>query len=308
MHASGQGGYYGNTVGLYHDWTRAEFEVARQCGSTPIAYCSGWDDPVACKAQAAAWNVLLCLDNEGGIRPDGAWAQPWLDASGAGVYGNAPVHRLRAAFHVLAAYPSSGDPGGASWNYTARPAGPCGWQWAGTHTEFGIGVDSTWFDDWFAGGTFGAGAGSITLELRRAYAVASTTSLHQFCRGTDPAGHRALFHRRRNKGTWSPWALLGAGTGVLGDSVISGGFDEQGTLVITVDGTDGDFYDIESKDDGVTWSAFTGPHGGGDGLLTIGAMAPGGTVDLSQVTQGIGDIRSDIAAIKFPTSLTGKLA
>lgn len=143
-------------VGLARAWSQAEFENARLCGSQPIAYCSGWDDPQALKALAVAWNVLPCLDNEGGIRPDGAWAQPWLDAAGAGVYGNAPVHRLRAAFHVLAAYPTTGDPSGASWNYGTRPAGPCGWQWAGTHTAYGVGVDSTWFDDWF-GGLHGGG-------------------------------------------------------------------------------------------------------------------------------------------------------
>lgn len=151
-------------VGLARAWSQAEFENARLCGSQPIAYCSGWDDPGAIQALAAAWNVLPCLDNEGGIRPDGAWAQNWLDASGAGIYGNAPVHRLRARFHVLAAYPTSGDPSGASWNYTARPAGPCGWQWAGTHTQFGLGVDSTWFDDWFAG-LHGVGTGALGGDL-----------------------------------------------------------------------------------------------------------------------------------------------
>ena len=94
------------------------------------------------------WNVRLCLDVEGGIRPDGPWVQPWLSASGAGLYGNAPVHGGRtAAFHVLAAYVA--DPQ-ATWS-GAAPGTPCGWQWRGTHSEFGIGVDRGWYDDWFLG-------------------------------------------------------------------------------------------------------------------------------------------------------------
>jgi hypothetical protein len=149
-------------VGLYHPWPRAAFENARRCGSIPIAYCSGWDDPGALKILAATWNVRLCLDVEGGIRGDGSWAQNWLDASGAGVYGNAPVHRLRAAFHVLAAYPG-GDPQATWASYLARPAGLCGWQFQGTHSEFGVGVDRCWFDDGFAG-LSGGGVDTVTTD------------------------------------------------------------------------------------------------------------------------------------------------
>src|ERR1051326_5410649 len=149
------------SVGLYHPWPRSAFENARLCGGKPIAYASGWDDPVACKRLAAAWNVRLCLDIEGGIRGDGSWAQAWLDQSGAGVYGNAPVHRLRAPFHILAAYPGF-DPK-ATWSpRLAHPSTPCGWQWQGTHSEFGIGVDRGWFDDFFLGAAFGSDVGHIT--------------------------------------------------------------------------------------------------------------------------------------------------
>lgn len=133
-------------VGLYAPWTKAGFDCARLCGSTPIAFCSGWDDPVACKALAAAWGVRLCLDVEGGIRGDGPWVQGWLNASGAGLYGNAPVHNKIAPFHILAAYPGL-DPK-ATWS-GAGPGTPCGWQFQGTHTEFGVGVDRGWYDDWF---------------------------------------------------------------------------------------------------------------------------------------------------------------
>src|SRR6266699_43709 len=99
-------------VGLYSPWSKAGFDVARQCGGTPIAYCSGWDDPVALKALGASWGVRLCLDVEGGIRGDGPWVPGFLDASGAGLYGNPPVHPGRnAAFHICAVYPVLGDPG-----------------------------------------------------------------------------------------------------------------------------------------------------------------------------------------------------
>jgi hypothetical protein len=146
-------GYLATKAGvrLAAPWTLANFDNARLCGGTPIAFCSGLDDPLACKALADQWNVRLCLDVESGIRGDGAWVQPWLDASGAGLYGNAPIHAGRnAAFHVLAAYPGF-DPQ-ATWEAgVPRPSTPSGWQWQGTHTEFGIPVDRGWFDDWFLG-------------------------------------------------------------------------------------------------------------------------------------------------------------
>jgi peptidoglycan hydrolase-like protein with peptidoglycan-binding domain len=85
--------------------------------------------------------------------------QDWLTKSGAGLYGNAPVfHGRRAAFYVLADYPGS-DPH-ATWSpHVQRPNGPCGWQWEGTHTEFGCSVDRGWYDDWFAvGGGHGPSA------------------------------------------------------------------------------------------------------------------------------------------------------
>lgn len=136
-------------VKIYHPWTQVDFDNARLCGGTPIAYCSGLDDPVGCKNQAALWNVRLCLDVEQTIRGDGSWVQPWLDASGAGLYGNHPVFAGRVApFYILAAYPGT-DPGVTWPSYYPRPSGPCGWQWEGTHTEFGGGVDRSWLDDWF---------------------------------------------------------------------------------------------------------------------------------------------------------------
>lgn len=144
-------------VALYHPWAQYDFENARLCGATPIAYASGWDDPVACRALAESWNVRLCLDVEGGIRADGPWVQPWLNASGGGLYGVAAVHANRqAAFHVLAWYTANA---GATWAGT-RPTAPCGWQWQNSHNEFGVTVDRGWFDDWFLGGSTTATAGS----------------------------------------------------------------------------------------------------------------------------------------------------
>lgn len=140
-------------VGLAAPWSRSNFDAARQCGATPIAFASGWDDPVALKAMAADWGVRLCLDVEdAGLRDDGPWVDGWLAASGAGLYGrNSPlgsIHYHAAPFHVGSYYPGF-DPG-SSW-FGARPAdgSPCGWQWQGSHIEFGLSVDRGWYDDWF---------------------------------------------------------------------------------------------------------------------------------------------------------------
>jgi hypothetical protein len=158
---------------LWHPWSQGAFAAARLCGSTPIAYCSGWDNPTVLRALAASWAVRLCLDVESGIRGDGSWVQGFLDASGAGLYGNWGSHvNRRAAFHILAAYPGIGDPAGTWWGQTARPAGPCGWQWVGSHNEFGVTVDRGDYDDWFAG-TFGALGGDMTdAELRTEHDIA----------------------------------------------------------------------------------------------------------------------------------------
>jgi hypothetical protein len=153
------GGYIATRggVNLLSAWDLGSFDIVRQLDSTPLAFCSGLDDPVALKALATDWRVRLCLDNESGFRLDGPWVQPFLDASGAGLYGNAPVHVGRnAPFHILADYPCTPpqlcDPG-TTWRDTVpRPPTPTGWQWAGTHTEFGLSVDRAWYDDWFLTG------------------------------------------------------------------------------------------------------------------------------------------------------------
>lgn len=139
-------------VNLAAPWTQQDFARVKSAGLSAIAFCSGKDDPVACKNRAAAWGVRLCLDVESGIRDNGTWVQDWLTKSGAGLYGNAPVFQgRRAAFYVLAAYVNA-DPH-AIWSpHVPRPNGPCGWQWQGTHKEFGCSVDRGSYDDWFAAG------------------------------------------------------------------------------------------------------------------------------------------------------------
>lgn len=150
------GGYFDGR-GIYNGWTDEEIRRVQSAGHRVIAYCSGWSSPADVKAHAARLGVLACLDVEAGIRGDGSWVQWWLDASGAGLYGNPPVHRGRKApFYVLAGQPGGPDPR-ATWHYAPpvysvpKPPAPTGWQWRGTHTEYGVSVDSCWFDDWFGG-------------------------------------------------------------------------------------------------------------------------------------------------------------
>lgn len=164
------GGYFGSAdgLGLATRWSRQDFEVVKAAGMTAIGFCSGWDDPNWIRDTAAAWGILAAVDVEAHIRDDGPWVQPWLDVSLAGLYGNSSVHYntagRRAAFHIVSWYfavpPACFDPA-LTWPWwLPRPAAPCGWQFCGTHSEFGLSVDRSWVDDWFApalsGGTVGA--------------------------------------------------------------------------------------------------------------------------------------------------------
>lgn len=139
-------------VGLLNAWSEVDFGVsAGVFGAAPVGFCSGWDDPGAVRMLGAAWGVRPCLDLESGIRDDGPWVDPWLQASGAGLYGLLAVHYHAAPFRIVAGYPTSGDPV-ATWPLSkgTPPTEPHGWQWAGTHVEYGVVVDSEWLDDWFA--------------------------------------------------------------------------------------------------------------------------------------------------------------
>lgn len=186
-------GYFAGP-GILNGWSEQNFHDVMNGGLDTSAYCSGWADPAAMKAQAVSWGVSrIILDDESGIRSlefdpttrtpfsrnrfmarkmlhggearpvlelingvltVSSWVQPWLNASGAGQYGNQPVFvGVSAACYVFAAYPG-GDPE-LSWPpYQPAPADghPCAWQFEGTHTFSGIGVDSTNYDDSFFGG------------------------------------------------------------------------------------------------------------------------------------------------------------
>lgn len=138
--------------GLYRPWAPAEFTVVKALNPHPIAFTSGWDDPAAAQRDADSQGLRLCLDVERLIRDNGPWVQGWLDAApGAGLYGTSAIHvGRRAAFHIAAWYPGY-DPKTEWPPNWARPTTPCGWQWQNTHTEFGVGVDRSWLDDWFGG-------------------------------------------------------------------------------------------------------------------------------------------------------------
>lgn len=131
------------SVGLLTAWRPEDWAAIRSAGIGGIAFCSGRDDPASLRRLARELGVLLCLDVENGIRADGPWVDGWLQVSGAGLYGEAGVHYHPAAFHVLAAYP--GVVPGATWDGPAPP-GPHGWQYQGTHTEWGISVDRAFYD------------------------------------------------------------------------------------------------------------------------------------------------------------------
>lgn len=156
------GGYIklGND-GIYHGWTAADFARVKAHGMVAVAYMSGWDDPTQARAVATSWGVsVVIVDIENGIRPDGTWVQGWLNTAHAGEYGNAAVHHYTATIHEDAGY-FGYDPK-ASWPaWIARPAGVCGWQWQGSHGEFGLTVDSAWWDDSIAGALAGDSAHSI---------------------------------------------------------------------------------------------------------------------------------------------------
>lgn len=159
---SGVAGYfkYSSTDNVLNGWADSDFMRVQAAGLKTMAYVSGYADPVWAANRAASLGIQICLDDEGGMRPDGAWVPGWLASSGAGLYGNGPVHIHAAPFHILAAYPGY-DPG-VVWDtaYAPKPDTPCGWQWQGSHNVDGANVDSSWFDD-VIGGVFGGAAGQI---------------------------------------------------------------------------------------------------------------------------------------------------
>lgn len=162
--------------GIYHGSAEADFARIRAHGMVDIAYMSGWDDPTQARAVANSWGVsIVIVDIEAGIRPDGTWVQGWLNTADAGEYGNLPVHHYTATIHEDAGY-FGYDPK-ATWpSGVPRPAGICGWQWQGSHTENGLTVDSAWWDDAIAGGQFGTPSNLRTEAVRMAAILVNADS------------------------------------------------------------------------------------------------------------------------------------
>src|SRR5262249_9656357 len=157
------GGYFGSRdgLGLAVRWNRMSFWNVQQAGMRAIGFCSGWDDPDWIRRTAAEWDILACADVEFGIREDGDWVDDWVARAASGLYGNTSVHYRAgrppgrgAAFNVAAWYfkvpPECWDPQ-MTWPWWLPATGrPTGWQFCGTHDEFGLSVDRSWLDDWFA--------------------------------------------------------------------------------------------------------------------------------------------------------------
>jgi hypothetical protein len=143
---------------ILNGWSKNDFTRVKNSGLATLAFCSGWASPTTMKTQSEAWQVPICLDVEGGIRGNGSWVQPWLNTSGAGLYGNAPVFSgHKAAFYILAAYPGYNPH--KTWSGTP-PGHPCGWQYQGTTQAYGASVDRAWYEDAFVQ-LFGAATGTI---------------------------------------------------------------------------------------------------------------------------------------------------
>lgn len=206
--AAGYSAWLGYFAGpdILNGWADSDFQNVLDGGLATAAYCSGWADPAQMKARADALGIVGMLDDESGIRSvtsanrqtarammhGGAarpvmesvngvwrvssWVQPWLDTSGFGQYGNLQVFAgIHATRYVFAAYLGY-DPG-ASWpSYYPRPTdgNPCGWQFQGTTSMFGRGVDLTHFDDGFF--AFGGGGGSIVEDEMKDFLIRNTTN------------------------------------------------------------------------------------------------------------------------------------
>jgi hypothetical protein len=143
------GGYIGKAGDdLENPWTAADFATIRAAGLVAFAFVSGDDDPAWVRDEATSMGVtLIILDVENGIRGDGAWVDPWLATSGAGIYGNPPVMDNHAMHghpcYIGAAYPEDGTQT-AAWPSDATapiPARPMGWQWADNGSYGGLTVD-----------------------------------------------------------------------------------------------------------------------------------------------------------------------
>jgi hypothetical protein len=149
-------GYF-DGPGIYHGWADATFQRILAAGLKTGAYCSYRADPLAMKARAAALGIPIFLDVERSVDGgDGPAVDPWLNASGAALYGNGPRYGAGNPIqdhlsHGHAGYIlSDGSLGNQNRSWPAqdpRPPQPCGWQYRnGVQTSFGT-VDFCHFDE-----------------------------------------------------------------------------------------------------------------------------------------------------------------
>lgn len=154
--AAGVGAWLGyrassSAMNLAYPWPAETFARIKAAGLLTGAYYSGLEDPAWAKADAAALGIPGFLDCESAIRGDGAWTDPWLEATGFRLYGDASVQTVHWT-HGHAGYVFAGYPGGAqtaTWPSYApqpNPPRPMGWQYLGTQsTPYGV-VDLCNFD------------------------------------------------------------------------------------------------------------------------------------------------------------------
>jgi hypothetical protein len=335
------GGYIGSRdgLGLAVRWPRMAFWNLQQAGITAIGFCSGWDDPDWIRTTAAEWGILACVDVERGIRDEfdgGTWLPDWLQRAQCGLYGPMSVHYATgeppgrgANFNVLAWYPGF-DPR-ATWfdAIEARPPGPCGWQWQGTHDEVYTGrrlsVDSMWLDDLLI--PSGPGRGGDT----PAQAAGGGSSSMVTLTGADGRIHRVLVAESTwtddhgNRGGPVHWIAVTGGTGGLdawggGDGQLpgeqGGGWIVAGTLaaslwtwpekgreLLIVQGRGGDrrLYRKACFTDDYTmqaeWTAVNGPAIAVPGAAVVpGPAGPPGPAGASIDVEGLKqEVRQDIA-------------
>lgn len=137
---------------ILEPWTEADFELVLSVLRYTMGYVSGLDDPAWLKATAKAWGIPISLDDENGVRGDGAWTDPFLAASGAGLYGGSAVQKAHLThahpFYVFSEYPASGNPSQGNWppGFAAPPQRK-GWQYSDKGNLGGLEVDLSIFDE-----------------------------------------------------------------------------------------------------------------------------------------------------------------
>ena len=146
--ANGVGAWLGyckiGNDGILHGWADATFRLVKAGGLQTAGFCSTRADQAALKARAASLGIVLISDVESSVNGgDGPHVDPALAISGAGLYGGGPrgdgtiPRHLPHNHHsyVVSDYElnaSTVGRGTLSWPpHDPRPAGPCGWQYAG---------------------------------------------------------------------------------------------------------------------------------------------------------------------------------